>query len=228
MTEQEWLTSVDPWAMLQHVRGKVSDRRLRLWAYHHWCKNNQHLRHEFDQMYQQCLSKCEVSSISHRLAMIEDCYHDQEFACHLLREVCGNPFRYWGRGPSGIWTDQPGGQILAVPDSVLTPTVLAIASVIDTEQRWQDMPYLADALEEAGCDNEEILWHLRGFERCTGNHSPGSTYQYSWGMKLLPCKLCDPHVDEPNGIKPSISRGWMPLRGPHVRGCWVIDLLREK
>jgi hypothetical protein len=41
------------------------------------------------------------------------------------------------------------------------------------------MPVLADALEEAGCTDEDILGHLR-----------------------------DP--------------------GPHVRGCWVIDLLLDK
>ena len=43
-------------------------------------------------------------------------------------------------------------------------------------RRFDDLPILADALEEAGCADAQILAHLRG-------------------------------------------------RGPHVRGCWAVDLL---
>jgi hypothetical protein len=42
-----------------------------------------------------------------------------------------------------------------------TPTVLALATALYQERRFGDLPILADALEEAGCDNEEILGHLR-------------------------------------------------------------------
>jgi hypothetical protein len=51
-----------------------------------------------------------------------------------------------------------------------------IATVVYNEQGFGHLPILADALEEAGCDNADILAHLR---------SPG----------------------------------------PHVRGCWVVDVL---
>jgi hypothetical protein len=36
-----------------------------------------------------------------------------------------------------------------------------VAGVIHQEQRWQDLPVLADALEEAGCTDQEILSHCR-------------------------------------------------------------------
>jgi ATP-dependent Clp protease ATP-binding subunit ClpA len=36
-----------------------------------------------------------------------------------------------------------------------------IAAQIHDEQRWHDLPVLADALEEAGCCNQEILDHCR-------------------------------------------------------------------
>ncbi len=58
-------------------------------------------------------------------------------------------------------------------------TVLALAAGIDTERAFDRMSILADALEEAGCDNADILAHCRG-------------------------------------------------DGPHVRGCWVVDLLLGK
>jgi hypothetical protein len=55
-------------------------------------------------------------------------------------------------------------------------TVVKLAQGIYDDRAFDRLPVLADALEEAGCDNAEILSHLRG-------------------------------------------------SGPHVRGCWAVDLL---
>jgi hypothetical protein len=57
-----------------------------------------------------------------------------------------------------------------------TPQALALARTAYEERRFEDLPLLADALEEAGCTDEAILSHLRG-------------------------------------------------PGPHVRGCWALDLV---
>jgi hypothetical protein len=54
-----------------------------------------------------------------------------------------------------------------------------MAQAIYDERRFDDLPILADALEEAGCDDEDILSHCRGL-------------------------------------------------GPHVRGCWGLDLILAK
>jgi ATP-dependent Clp protease ATP-binding subunit ClpA len=40
-------------------------------------------------------------------------------------------------------------------------TVANMARTIHDERRWQDLPVLADALDEAGCANAEILTHCR-------------------------------------------------------------------
>src|SRR5262249_38085399 len=40
-------------------------------------------------------------------------------------------------------------------------TVHKMANAIHEERRFQDMPILADALEEAGCDNVAVLEHCR-------------------------------------------------------------------
>jgi hypothetical protein len=39
--------------------------------------------------------------------------------------------------------------------------VVRLAQAIYEERRWGDMPVLADALLDAGCDNEEVIQHCR-------------------------------------------------------------------
>ncbi len=83
----------------------------------------------------------------------------QKIFAGLLRDIFGNPFRPVAFDPA--W---------------LTSTVSALATGIYTERAFDRLPILADALQDAGCDNEDILSHCRG-------------------------------------------------PGPHVRGCWAVDLL---
>lgn len=80
----------------------------------------------------------------------------------LIRCVCGNPFR-----PTPIAA------------SWLTPDVTRVAQAIYDERAFDRLPVLAEVLEEAGCNNADILAHGRA-------------------------------------------------TGPHVRGCWVVDLARRR
>jgi hypothetical protein len=86
--------------------------------------------------------------------------------------------------------------------SIRTPSVLSIAQAIYDERAFDRMPVLADALEEAGCREEAILRHCRGEE---------------WVSGRIDGDYCD-----------STQKRWITLRGPHVRGCWVIDLILGK
>jgi len=70
----------------------------------------------------------------------------------LVREVFGNPSRP-----------------VTVEPAWLTPGVQALARRIDAEQRFDLMPALGDALEEAGCRNSTVLVHCRK----TGVHARG-------------------------------------------------------
>lgn len=79
-----------------------------------------------------------------------------------VREIFGNPFRPVTLDPSS-----------------LTPTVVQLAQTIYNDRTFDRLPTLADALVQAGCDNDELLGHCRG-------------------------------------------------PGPHVRGCWVVDLVLGK
>jgi ATP-dependent Clp protease ATP-binding subunit ClpA len=55
-------------------------------------------------------------------------------------------------------------------------TVAKLAQAIHQERRWADLPVLADALEEAGCGNAEILGHCR---------RPGEHHLRCWVVDLL-------------------------------------------
>jgi hypothetical protein len=82
---------------------------------------------------------------------------------HLLpphiRDIFGNPFRP-----------------LTINPSWLTSTVLALASGIYSEKAFDRMPQLADALQDAGCDNEDILNHCR---------QPGQHCRGCWVVDLI-------------------------------------------
>jgi hypothetical protein len=75
--------------------------------------------------------------------------HAEEESCQaeLLRDLFGDVGRKvrWEPG----WLAWGGG------------AVASLARVIDEEGRWEDLPVLGDALEEAGCADEEILGHCR-------------------------------------------------------------------
>jgi hypothetical protein len=76
-----------------------------------------------------------------------------------LREVVGNPFR-WVRWESE-WT---------------TRTVHTLAADAYAAGRFDTLPVLADAMEDAGCDNAELLAHLRG---------PGPHARGCWALDVV-------------------------------------------
>jgi hypothetical protein len=76
--------------------------------------------------------------------------------CDVLRDILGNPFR-----PSPL-----------LPDPVLRwndALVVRLARAIYEERRWSDLPLLADALLDAGCEDEELMAHCR----MGGEHTRG-------------------------------------------------------
>jgi hypothetical protein len=60
-----------------------------------------------------------------------------------------------------------GGDPFAFPDEWRTEAVLGLALGIRSDEAFDRMPILADALEEAGCDDPMILNHCRHCERHT-------------------------------------------------------------
>lgn len=87
---------------------------------------------------------------------------DKAVECRLIRDIFVSPLRPMPRDQR--W---------------LTSTVVSLAHQMYESRDFASMPILADALQDAGCDNEDMLNHCRG-------------------------------------------------PGPHVRGCWVVDLMLGK
>jgi len=79
--------------------------------------------------------------------------------CALLRDLF-DPL-YWPRTIDPLWR---------------TPLVLSMGRSIYDEHSFGDLPILADALEEAGCENADLLSHLRG----RGPHARGC-----WALALV-------------------------------------------
>jgi len=71
----------------------------------------------------------------------------KEDQINLLHDIFGNPF---SKEPAKV---EPGW---------LTTNVKGLATKIYQEKEFDNMPILADALEDAGCTNQEMLNHCRG------------------------------------------------------------------
>ena len=96
--------------------------------------------------------------------------------CDLFREVIGNPFAE--RVVVGPGWERSGGVVAGWMTRV-GETARLIAAGVQAEQAFDRLPILADALEDDGCTDAELLAHLRG-------------------------------------------------PGPHVRGCWALDVVLGK
>jgi hypothetical protein len=102
-----------------------------------------------------------------------DVYRDERKAqTHLLRDLTGNPFRsippkrrmkQW-KEQLHLWLTWNGG------------TIMKIAQAIYDERAFDRMSILADALEEAGCTNPDMLNHCR---------QPGEHVRGCWVVDLL-------------------------------------------
>jgi hypothetical protein len=71
---------------------------------------------------------------------------------HLVCDIFGNPFRK-----------------VAFSKTWRTDTAVSLARQMYESRDFSAMPILADALQDAGCDNEDILSHCRG----SGTHVRG-------------------------------------------------------
>ena len=168
MTEAEWLGSDRARPMLRFLRGRMADRKLRLFACACW-RSWPPIR-EYP-------SALEVLDLVERYAdgliprpahvpkprnsidaMVLTTRSDNAYsaACKvyydlayrengwIVRDIFGNPFRPVAFDPA--WR---------------TETAVLLARQMYDSRDFGAMPILADALQDAGCESEEILSHCR-------------------------------------------------------------------
>lgn len=95
----------------------------------------------------------------HRRHSLEEVLRIRAYFAQMVREVFGNPFRTQLVDPR--W---------------LTSSVLDLASHIYQMRKFGPMPFLGDALADAGCDRDDMLAHLYG----DGTHVRGC-----WVLDML-------------------------------------------
>lgn len=106
----------------------------------------------------------------------------------------------------------------------LTPDVQAFACRIYETRDWEALLPLSDMLEAAGCDNADILAHLRGLRRCPRCLGTGKDHvSYGNGKSYAAKCMCCGEVG-PLDFGP----GWIAGKSSHARGCHVLDLLLGK
>lgn len=170
------------------------------------------------------------SAVAARRA-ISDSGHAKPRVAPIVRDIFGNPHRPLIRvSPQGIYLGigilAPDAPWQAWHQAWSTRDVYAIAESMYESRDFSDAPYLADALEDVGCDIEDAIKELRGLIRCPGCLGKGrNPTDKTLGLPRLKtgqfaplvCQVCN-------------GKGWKAPDIPlgHVRGNWVVDLVLGK
>ena len=202
MTEEEWLASSDPRPMQALLRDKTSDRKVRLFAVGCCRQVWSVLKDERSrnavvvaERYADGLTtQKELARVrSEASAVVFGTFSIAIFDYLILaviasgkRVVLGQLMKIPGVDPPpmnarlsriALLRDifpNPFRPVVADP-AWLTPTVRSIASAIYADRAFDRLPILADALEEAGCTNADILLHCR---------QPGEHVRGCWVVDL--------------------------------------------
>jgi hypothetical protein len=208
MTESEWQTCTDPKLMLEFLKGRVSDRKLRLFAVaccrrvrHRMTDERGHHAVEVAEKYAEGLANSADLAFSSKIAWsswttpadaaARDVVESDPIAAalnasrHASWAAQGVPRSHELQIQVELLRDVAGNPFRS-PNVIVSAvliwnenTVRRLAESIYAQRAFDGLPILADALEEADCTNTDILNHCR---------QPGE----------------------------------------HARGCWVIDLILGK
>jgi len=200
MTESEWLASVDPQAMLLYVLPWASERKLRLFACA-CCRRIWGLMKAERARYAVETSERYADGEA-SLKQLKAAYGDTTgisaaelaagWAAKLGRTKAPRLAAQWAARATGNVRQESAAQADLLRDVfgdcfasvVVLPswlawndgTVRGMAAAIYEDRAFEQMPILADALEDAGCEDATILNHCR---------QPGVHVRGCWVIDLL-------------------------------------------
>lgn len=182
MTEARWLRCTKPLEMIRSLKGRASDRKLRLWACACWMGRASRLANGTEEDCAAAAAYADgLAPRLHQPTIVNapDAFYAAEATAQalsrrsdgmprtrqlcLLRDIFGNPYRP-----------------ITADESWRTGTVIALAHGAYSNREFGVLPFLADALEEAGCTDLEILTHCR---------QPGLHAQGCWVLDILLGKI---------------------------------------
>jgi hypothetical protein len=220
MTEQQWQNCTDPRAMLEFLRDKVSDRKLRLFAcaYCRAVRGSQHM-----------LPGTAVT-VAERYA--DGLASDEDLASERRGVPFPNEYSEWVVGPSaydGAWEpvawltssrdlrkiDPDALRHCPIPlDDVVKRSVLLLRDIFD------------DPFRPVAVDPAVLAWHDATVVRLARasydeRHMPEGTLD-NGRLAVLADALEEAGCTDPDIL------GHLRGPGPHVRGCWPMDLCLDK
>jgi hypothetical protein len=158
VTEREWLSATDPQAMQEHLLAAgVSTRRLQLFVFACGELIWDVITPEAQTAFEALRHTAEGTDTPQHKYRLEQCGALKDWLGWILsyggppsevvacvREVFGNPFRP-----------------VHFDSEWRTDTAVSLARQMYDSQDFSAMPILADALQDAGCDNADVLNHCR-------------------------------------------------------------------
>jgi hypothetical protein len=218
MTEQEWLACNDPALMLEHLRGKVSDRKLRLFAVA-CCRRIMHLLE--DRSSREAVEVAELAMEG--LVTTSERQAAATVALDVVTEMAVRRSNRTVDGVPSAWECAAHAAWLAANDSVNAEAVanrVQRAAGSDAQKAWQvsalrdifgPFPFRPVTITPAWRTSNvtalaQSIYDDRAFDR----------------LPILADALEDAGCDGSD----ILNHCRQP--GEHVRGCWVVDLVLGK
>jgi hypothetical protein len=240
MTEADWLACTEPQRMLAFLRGKVSDRKLRLFAVA--C----------------CRQVCDLIMDERSFQAIDAAEH---YADGLISDEVLGTFRNAARlarkavrGTTPLAGNSPHFNAALAADAVVESSGENTVQAADWVASAISRQAIADPHDGDSDDACEAIWHFKMFRACPlfrdifGNpfrpvaifpawksQTVVSLAQAAYEQRELPAATLDPtrlavlaDALEDAGCTQAGILNHLRGPGPHVRGCWVSDLLLGK
>jgi hypothetical protein len=240
MTEAEWLASTDPWEMLEFLRDKASDRKLRLFAAASVRLNSRLLT---DERSKNAIETAE--RVADRNCAVDALPPAYTAAWAVLPQLPDCPFAIVAAARAAGRTVQPDAYMASC---LTTNEVVGLYAEIAEQAAGSDdaayeLHWEGKAEGELQC--AQLVREIFGNPFVSPVIDPGRlSWNHGTARKLAEVCYEERHLPEGTldncrlavladaleeaGCTEGDLLGHLRGPGPHVRGCWALDVLLEK